>query len=140
MNVFHNCADQEGVTLTCGQAESGTVSGCWAVVVAPYIAEGKKRLQASFAFTMPDTTGLSKPADVALVWGLAHDGNSPWHEPPPGWSTEPPVSWDIAHGAWGALPPPALSRLRAAPIISQSVWAQPCSISIVCLMRSDELR
>lgn len=52
---------------------------------------------------MPDTTGL-KPADVALVWGLAHDGNSPWHEPPPGWSTEPPVSWDIAHGAWGALP------------------------------------
>lgn len=100
------CADLEDVITTHGEAASGKRIGCWAVAVAPTrTAEGRKRLQLSFAFAPPHPPGSDATAKVALVWGVSQDGASAWHEPPEGWSTEPPISWDIAHGAWGTPPP-----------------------------------
>ena len=100
------CADPEDITTTHGQAASGQSTGCWAVAVAPSRSEeGRKRLQLSFAFVLPHLPGSDTTAEAALIWGVSEDGASAWHEPPAGWSTEPPVSWDIAHGAWGTPPP-----------------------------------
>lgn len=90
------------LAVSTGEARSDSNElACWAVALQPCSAKGRKRVRVSLVVCLPQASGEFQEACPSLIWGVASSGHTSWHEPPPGWSTEPDNSWDVGPGAWG---------------------------------------
>ena len=90
------------MAVTTGEARAdGDELASWAVALQPYSQDDRKRVRMAFVVCLPKSANGLQEVKPSLIWGVASSGHTSWHEPPPGWNTQPPSSWDVGPGAWG---------------------------------------